>query len=183
MVPTHLHACTRSRIKLSVTNRIIPSFQNGVHATKVIKGHRHDEGLPISLCLTLQPEHSAKTVPFSQACGLTLLVVVSPHRLHVNWTWKHEIARSSDCTLHRVHSEELKELVTPKMSTHGGAYLPCATGVPDRWLSIILQVGHGPIQFGPHRSKTSTYSTHSKGQTSFHSDKQISHVVCLKQRV
>lgn len=42
---------------------------------------------PISLCLTWQPEHSAKTVPLAHACGLTRFVVVSPHKLHVNFTW------------------------------------------------------------------------------------------------
>ena len=46
---------------------------------------RH-KGSPMSLCLTLQPEHWANTVPFAHACGLTILVVVSPHRLQVNCT-------------------------------------------------------------------------------------------------
>ena len=40
----------------------------------------------MSLCLTWQPEHSANTVPLAQACGLTRLMVVSPHKLHVNFT-------------------------------------------------------------------------------------------------
>ena len=43
----------------------------------------------MSLWITWQPSQRAKTEPLAQACGLTALVLTSPHRLHVKRTYTH----------------------------------------------------------------------------------------------
>lgn len=61
-----------------------PARASATHASTSQAAHK--QIAPISLCFTRQPEHSAKTVPLAQACGFTRFTVVSPHRLHVNFT-------------------------------------------------------------------------------------------------
>ncbi len=44
---------------------------------------------PMSLWMTRQPSQRANTEPLAHACGLTALVLTSPHKLHVNCTCSH----------------------------------------------------------------------------------------------